>query len=71
MAHTVTHQTSGFSFANVAQGLLAAMKSAYTRQSAYRRTFRELSSLTDRELSDIGVSRCMIDSIAQAEADRF
>jgi uncharacterized protein YjiS (DUF1127 family) len=30
----------------------------------YRRTFRELSNLTNRELADIGIARCDIPNVA-------
>lgn len=33
------------------------------RQLAYARAFRELSSLTDRELSDIGLNRIEIHNV--------
>ena len=32
----------------------------------YRQTLRELSAMTDRELHDIGIDRCDIESIAHA-----
>ncbi len=35
------------------------------RQSRLRKTVRELSALTNRELSDIGVARCDIYRIAR------
>jgi uncharacterized protein YjiS (DUF1127 family) len=31
----------------------------------YRRTFNELSTLSDRELNDLGIKRFQIDSIAR------
>ena len=34
----------------------------------YRQALRELSSLSDRELVDIGIRRCDIDSIAHETA---
>ena len=34
----------------------------------YRETVRELSILSDRELSDLGISRFQIDSVARAHA---
>jgi len=34
------------------------------RQSRFNKTVRELSALSDRELSDIGVSRCDIYRVA-------
>lgn len=33
--------------------------------SAYRQAKRELWNLSDRELSDIGISRCDIDAVAK------
>jgi uncharacterized protein YjiS (DUF1127 family) len=38
------------------------------RNSAYRQTMRELSSLSDRELADIGVQRSDITEIARKVA---
>ena len=35
------------------------------RQSRMRKTVRELSALTNRELSDIGISRCDIYRVAR------
>jgi len=35
------------------------------RQSRIRHTVRELSALSDKDLSDIGVSRCDIQRIAK------
>lgn len=35
------------------------------RQSRIRNTVRELSALTDRDLSDIGLSRCDIPRVAK------
>ena len=32
----------------------------------YRQALRELSTMSDHELSDIGISRCDIESIAHA-----
>lgn len=71
MAHPVAHQTSSFAFGGVAHTLVARFKSAYAKQTAYRRTMKELSQLTDRELADIGVARSMIHDIAMEEAERF
>ena len=34
----------------------------------YRQAVRELSAMTDRELNDIGIDRCDIESIAHASA---
>lgn len=34
----------------------------------YRQTARELSALSDRELTDLGISRFQIDSVARQNA---
>lgn len=73
MANTNVYavRTAGFSLSALAQAVLAPLKAGFARQTAYRRTFNELSQLTDRELTDIGMSRGMIHDIAKSEADRF
>ena len=37
----------------------------YKTQSRVRKTVRELSSLSNRDLADIGVARCDIDRVAR------
>jgi uncharacterized protein YjiS (DUF1127 family) len=73
MANTNVYavRTAGFSLSARAQSVFAALKAGFARQSAYRRTFNELSQLTDRELADIGLARGMIHDIAKSEAERF
>nr|WP_084513959.1 DUF1127 domain-containing protein [Salipiger mucosus] len=44
------------------------MTARVSQRRAYRRTARELSSLTDRELNDIGVNRGDIARIADQAA---
>lgn len=48
-------------------GLVARLRAALARRKTYTRTLRELASLNDRELSDIGISRADIRQVA-AEA---
>lgn len=57
--------------------LLGALRRAFARfrermeeQRRYRRTVRELMSLTDQELDDIGLSRGQIRDIAREAARR-
>lgn len=45
----------------IAQSLRAALK----QRSEYRRTYRALQNLTDRELADIGLHRCDIVYVAR------
>ena len=65
MANTATNSP-------VSNGLVTRIRSALqdlvagcTRHADYRRTYRELSRLTNRELADIGVRRCDIEDIAR------
>lgn len=51
-------------FANV----LAGMKAAYQRRRTYDQTLRELSALSDRDLSDLGMHRSMISEVARKAA---
>ncbi|MEM7491468.1 MAG: DUF1127 domain-containing protein [Pseudomonadota bacterium] len=43
---------------------LAKLKAEWTKWRLYRRTLDELSSLSDRDLDDLGLSRAMIRGIA-------
>lgn len=50
--------------------LIEAVKTRYTRNRMYRQTVNELSSLSARELADLGLHRSMIKRVAlQAAAD--
>lgn len=40
------------------------VKTRYSQYKVYKSTYRELASLSDRELQDIGMHRSMIRSIA-------
>lgn len=48
-------------------GLFTRLRAALAARKIQRQTFKELSLLSDRELNDIGISRCDIRRIA-AEA---
>mgnify|MGYP001295612605 CR=1 FL=1 len=43
---------------------LRNLQDARSRYKVYRQTVRELNALTDRDLSDLGINRSMIDSIS-------
>lgn len=43
---------------------IKSLKTRYTKYQAYRATVNELSSLSDKELQDIGMNRGMIHSVA-------
>ena len=57
---TVAHSTPSTPFGN----FVASVKSAWADYKVYRATIEELVALTDRELSDLGIARCQIKSIA-------
>lgn len=44
---------------------LSYLMSAYRRVMLYRKTVAELSRLDDRDLQDLGISRCDIHHVAQ------
>ena len=46
------------------QNLLNNISKSIAKYNRYRRTFRELSNLTNRELADIGIARCDIPNVA-------
>ncbi|SFC07042.1 DUF1127 domain-containing protein [Tropicimonas isoalkanivorans] len=53
---------------NGAPGVLGLIRARFEQYKTYRQTHRELSSLTDRALSDLGLSRSMIKSLAREAA---
>ncbi len=55
---------SGLSGASFLSNLRAAIVDGYAKRRLYKRTINELSSLSSRDLADLGISRSMIKSIA-------
>lgn len=51
-----------------ASGWLANLRSAITRRALYRRTVRELSALSNRELADLGLNPSIIERVAHESA---
>ena len=49
-------------------GFIGGLSARFAQYRTYRRTFDELDSLTDRELSDLGISRHSLRSIAYRAA---
>lgn len=71
MAYTTASSTdASISFGRIFKNAFAGVISAYARQRAYTRTFKELSQLSSRELNDIGITRDMIHDVSRAEAER-
>jgi len=64
MAYANDILSAGGSLAHRLRSLGAAFAERRARYALYRKTQFELSQLTDRDLSDLGVSRLSIDDIA-------
>lgn len=63
MAYT-TQTHAGISFGDRWNTFRADLAEAYAKRRTYRITKAELSELSNRELSDLGISRAMINRIA-------
>ena len=68
MAHTATLTHGGFNLSARIASFVERVKENRARAAQYSRTYRELQSLTNRELDDIGVRRCDIADIAREHA---
>lgn len=51
-------------------GLVALMRKRMRQYRTYKRTVTELQSLSQRELDDLGISRCMISRLANEAAQQ-
>lgn len=63
---TQTH--ASITFADRWADVRATVADAHTKRRMYRTTLSELSSLTNRELADIGINRSMIQRLAMEAA---
>lgn len=54
--------------ASVKGGTLAGLIARYSRYKTYRTTLNELSALSNRELSDLGMNRSQIRAVAWSVA---
>jgi uncharacterized protein YjiS (DUF1127 family) len=64
MTHIIERQERPASILAGLRGFLDGWRTELARHSAFERTYDELSSLTDRELADIGVSRSQVVDLA-------
>jgi len=64
MAYANDTLAAGNSLAQRLRSISAGFAERRARYALYRKTQFELSQLTDRDLSDLGVSRLSIDDIA-------
>ncbi|TDK43227.1 DUF1127 domain-containing protein [Antarcticimicrobium luteum] len=66
-ALTQTH-AKGASLFDRLHAATEALSDRYTRHRMYRRTYNELSALTNRELSDLGLHRSELRRVALESA---
>ncbi len=70
-AHDTRHATSGVSLGQRFGDLRVALGERIGRYRLYRETLTELSTLTDRELNDLGLSGADIRGVAHKAAYGF
>lgn len=70
MTHIVERQEQPLSVVASLRGILGGWRKDLQRHRAFERTYAELASLTDRELSDIGIGRSQIVDLAWDAAKR-
>ena len=68
MANATDIRASGASLSQRISVLRAALADRYAKYSTYKTTLNELSGLSDRDLSDLGINRSMIRGIAREAA---
>lgn len=68
MAYAIGAVTTNLGLMDRVRSFLSDYKQASIRQSLYRKTVAELSSLSNHELADIGISRGQIEDIAREHA---
>lgn len=70
MAQFAANRTLVGTFADTFANLRADITVAIKRRSVFRNTYNELAQLTDRDLSDLGLSRSTIKSVAYEAAQK-
>lgn len=68
MAHTTDIRPHGAGLMDRFAALRADLAARAARRKLYRTTLNELRQLSDRELSDLGIHRSMINAIAREAA---
>jgi uncharacterized protein YjiS (DUF1127 family) len=68
MAYVNSTRTNTVSLSDRFGSLIAAFKAAVARRRVYDQTVRELASLSDRDLADLGISRAVITQVASEAA---
>ena len=68
MAFVNSHRASGLTATAWVGDVLAKWNEARERRAVYLKTLEELSSMTDRDLADINLSRVQIRDVAREAA---
>ncbi len=68
MAYINSSRAASFSLADRISGFVALTKANLARRAVFSQTVRELNTLTDRELADLGIARVDILSVAREAA---
>ncbi|WP_109467590.1 DUF1127 domain-containing protein [Albibacillus kandeliae] len=64
MAHNISLPAQPHGLSNRLRNLVGDIKDALARRAVYRKTLAELSSLSNRDLGDLGISRSGIRRLA-------
>lgn len=68
MAYVNSSRAASFSLADRISGFIADVKVQMARRAVFNQTVRELNTLTDRELADLGIARADILAVAREAA---
>ncbi len=68
MAYATETRTAAFGLTAVAGNIAAQVSDFFAKRKVYTTTLRELESLDDRELADLGIARTMIKRVATEAA---
>ena len=68
MAYVETRGTKAAALNIAGEGFFAKLKAAIARRRLYLQTMEELSALSDRELSDLAISRSQLRQVAYEAA---
>jgi uncharacterized protein YjiS (DUF1127 family) len=68
MADLTNSRSASAGLADRIAAFVADLRQTARRRALYTRTLRELNALTDRELTDLGISRLQIEDVARTAA---
>lgn len=57
-------RSAGFNFGTFFTNAIADFKAARAKRAVFKETYLQLNSMTDRELTDMGISRLVVRDIA-------